>query len=391
MGRAFVALVLANARYWTTVAPVVRVELTRWERSAQVISDPLLRHCALCKLREERFNVELAATLATLAPRHQRRSTVKAIVALQVLYDYLDMLTERRLPNQLRDGRALFEAFTDALDLCVRPCPPVDTHECEPTDIEPASTYYRHHQGSGEDGGYLDELVHTIRGALALLPASEAIAAPARESACRCAEAQVLSHAAVYSGDSELERWSRRAAGGSTLGWPERLAGATASVLALHALIAAAADERTTHRDAREIDEAYLSIGAITMLDSLIDHEQDLARGEHGYRRHYPSSEEMVERLGALARDGAQQAQALPHGPHHVMTLAGVVAYYCSAPAANNPFARPVTTRVRRELQPLVTPALAVMRAWRLAKRLRLRLRRCLQPNTATRYLAQRG
>jgi hypothetical protein len=51
------------------------------------------------------------------------------------------------------------------------------------------------------------------------------------------------------------------------------------------------------------------------------------------------------------------------------MTLVGVAAYYLSAPTADSDFARPVAQSIRRELQPLMTPTLAVMQTWRLAKR----------------------
>jgi hypothetical protein len=52
-----------------------------------------------------------------------------------------------------------------------------------------------------------------------------------------------------------------------------------------HALLAAAADARTTAAEATRIDAAYFpSIGALTvLLDDLIDREEDLAGGEHNY------------------------------------------------------------------------------------------------------------
>ena len=53
------------------------------------------------------------------------------------------------------------------------------------------------------------------------------------------------------------------------------------------------------------------------------------------------------------------------------MTLVGVVAYYGSAPGAGSASALPVIAHMRSELRPLITPTLAIMRAWRLAKRLR--------------------
>src|SRR6185437_1289597 len=66
--RALVALALANARYWTSVALQVRRELRCWEHRARAIEDPELRVLALSKLRGEGFNAEAAAMAATLAP-----------------------------------------------------------------------------------------------------------------------------------------------------------------------------------------------------------------------------------------------------------------------------------------------------------------------------------
>ncbi len=353
MAQTGLALLLANLRYWTTVAPLVREQLARWERRAHAIPDPILRGLAMSKLREESFNVEVAATLATLAKPAHRRNTVEAIIALQVAYDYLDLLTEQPLPDPLA-GRCLFEALIDAVAPGERP----------------GVDYYRHHPRS-DDGGYLRELVGATRDALARLPRADVVANVAQRSAERCAEAQVLSHAAAESGTAELERWATREAGSSGLEWPELLAGATASVLAVHALIAAAADARTTLRDAEEIDAVYLWIGALTMLDSLVDREHDIATGELGYVECYERPELMGARLVNVARDAASRARLLPNSAHHIMTLVGVVAYYTSAPAASSPFARPVTAHVCAELRPLITPTLALMRGWRLAKRVR--------------------
>ena len=107
---------LANARYWTTVAPEVRAQLARWRTRATEIEDPKLRTLALHTLQEEGFAAEVAATLATLTPRRHRLAAIRGIVALEVMYDYLDGLTEQPTPDPLANGRQLFKAFTDALD-----------------------------------------------------------------------------------------------------------------------------------------------------------------------------------------------------------------------------------------------------------------------------------
>lgn len=358
--RAGGALTIMSARYWPTVAPLVREELRRWKQQARAIPDPFLRALALQKLHEESFNVAMAPTFATLAPRARRTHVVQAIVALQIIYDFLDGLTEQPVPDPLRNGQRLFEAFTDAVS----------------PDSEPDRDYYRENPRS-QDGGYLEELVAAVRSALAeLAPGADAIVAVAQIAAARVAGAQVRAHAVSQEGTAQLEEWAAREAAGTGLQWREFLAGAASSVIAVHALIAAAADRRTTPQQGARIDTAYISICAMaTMLDSLIDHDGDLGGRELqlGYMRYYPDRAILARELSTTARHAASKARTLPNAGHHLMTLVGVVAYYTSAPEANGEFARPLTANIRRELGPLIAPTLAFLRAWRLARRLRLR------------------
>jgi tetraprenyl-beta-curcumene synthase len=353
LARSSAALVLANVRYWSSVAPHVRAQLAHWELRARAIGDPELRALALGKLRDERFNALLAATLATLAPRSQRARVVEAIVAMQVLYDYSDVLSEQSHFDEDASAR-LFTAFTDA----VAPSP------------NSSGEYYAT-QPAFADGGYLQALVATVRGALATLPATGSIADVAQRSAARCAEAQILNHQASRSGIEEARSWATLQADGTGLGWQEFLAGASASVLAIGALIAAAATPGTTPQDAEQIDALYLSIGALTMLDSVVDLQEDIAAGQLGYLQYYDDPGVLAQRLASVARDGVTRARGLPNGSHHIVTLAGIVAYYASAPTASSDFARPLIAPVRKELAPLIAPTLALMRAWRAAKRVR--------------------
>jgi tetraprenyl-beta-curcumene synthase len=358
--RAVLALIVANIRFWPTVAPALAAQLERWERSANAIEDPRRRRLALVKLSDERFNSEVAATLATLAPRGSRKLVVEAIVAYEVMYDYLDGLTEQPTSDPIRDGHELYRAFTDAITL----------------DTPPTGNYHARHEGPG-DSDYLDELVETVRGALARLPAAHAVSSACVRAATRCAEAQIRAHAAPSLGAKQLERWATSQTEGTDMGWQEFLAGAASSVLSVHALIAAAADIRTNESEADEIDTVYLSICAVsTLLDSLIDHDRDQLAGQSGYVAFYDSHDLIARDLTNASRRAVEHATPLRNGAHHLMTLAGVASYYLSAPSANSSFAKPVAQHMRRELRPLVTPTLAVMHAWRLAKRIRRATRR---------------
>jgi hypothetical protein len=317
------ALSLANARYWPSVAPAARAQLSGWQRHAALIEDPRRRALALAKLREERFNPMLAATLATQAPRGLRPAVVQAVVATQVAYDYRDALQERAL--QLADD------YTRALD-------------------------------------------RAAQEACARLPGWSTVAEVAAAGAKRCAEAQRRGHQATGADDRQLRRWAERRAEGSGLGWPEWLAGAQASVLGTHALIALAAGGctgRAGRAEAVALDRLYLSIGALTMLDSLIDRGRASAAHELAYEHWYESPTQMGERLAAAARDARSRAQRAPGGAHHLTTLAGVVAFYASDPRARRPPAQLALVPVRAELGTALAPPLALMRAWRLAARAR--------------------
>ncbi len=354
--RAGLALLLATARYWTSVAPSVGRELKRWELRARAIEDPDLRALALSKLHGEGFHAEAAAMLATRAPRSHRGSVVEAIVALELLYDYLDGLTERPSSDPLGDGELLFGALVNAVTL-------VPTCTREPFEKPELN-----------DNGYLEGLSRAVVVAFARLPAAPAITEIAQRIAARSGQAQARMHAAPMLGTAQLQEWAAAQENGGGLHWRELVAGAASSVLVLHALIAAAADPHTTTENAGEIAAAYLpACVLLTLLDGLVDHEHDArpeGRAAAGYLGLYEEHSQLPDVLGDAARRAGSRLRALPGGADHAMILAGVVAYYGSAPGAQNALAAPVLARLRVELAPLMSPTLAVMRAWRGARRL---------------------
>jgi len=354
------ALVAANARFWPTVAPVVNRELGHWTaRVPLLVSDPALRRLASRKLEDERFNSEVAATLATLAPHPTRGAAIQAIVALELLFDYLDGRTELPSADPLGEGERLYAQFTSALS-------PSGPHEGERESEVP---------GVGRDaadGPYIRALAERARVLSRGLPAFATVAAIASAATRRCAEAQVRLHATSALGDAQLERWAEGHEQAAVLGWREFTGGCASSVLAAHALLAAAADPATDVQAARRIDDAYLAIGGlITMLDSLVDHGSDTARGEPGFIRLFGQPRELGLSIRALTREALARAREAPHADHHEMTLAGVVAYYTSHPGAREAHARGVVRIVRGELSPTIWPSLAVMVGWRSAKRAR--------------------
>lgn len=335
------ALAGMNIRLWTSVAPIVHRELAKWKQQAESIADPELREIALTKLTEERFNAQVAATLATLAPRRLRDSATEAIVAYEVMYDYLDGVTERPGPDPIREGKQLYQPLIA---------------------IGPAETPLN-------DSGYLQQLARVVQTRLLALPAAGAVAESAGRAALRCAEAQLRTHAAPTAGHEQLTCWARTGAAAHTMDWRMYLAGSASSVLNVHALIAAAADHRTNEKEAEALDLMYLQIGTLcTMLDSLIDHDHDTKHGQTGFDQLYDSKAVLGDALAHSINEAITISRELRNPAYHVMTVAGVVAYYTTAPSASSPYARPVATRVQRELQPLTCATLAMLRLWRTAK-----------------------
>jgi tetraprenyl-beta-curcumene synthase len=327
-------LVTALSRYWLRIYPIARREIERWRDRAEQIANPLVGAVARKSLEHEGLNAEGAALFAMLAPRALRTPVVRLLVCFQVMYDYLDALTEQPLENLLPISRQLHRALGAALG-----APP------------PAQDYYVHHP-HGDDGGYLEELVMNCRATFLALPAARVVAPFAVRAVERSAEGQSHSHAAVSTSREELVRWATRATPRSSgLYWWETAA-ASESSLVVHALLASAANPALTADAARRIANAYWPwvTGLNALLDDLVDLEEDLAEGTHSYVAHYPTPEIATRRLGAFAERAGRVVRCLPQGHRHTTILAAMTGFYLSAPGADAPAARGAAREVRDQL-----------------------------------------
>ncbi len=294
------ALALANLRYWPTVAPATSRELARWRGPAAEIPDPVLRTLALAKLAEEHFNAQVATTLATLAPAAGRELSTNAIVALELLFDYLDGRTEGLTEDPIGQGERLYEPFIAALTPTLH-----DRRRGQVCD-----------QGAPADWGYLSALSQRTRACLSRLPAAAVVASHALACAQRCAQAQTRIHAAAGLGEQQLYEWASQHARGSGLEWREYASGCASSVLAVHALIAAAANPASSELEARQIDAAYLAICAvITILDSLVDSDQERRQRAAGIHRTVRARRACGAATGTRARGARAHARSTPRRP----------------------------------------------------------------------------
>jgi len=311
-GRDVVAVPVALGIYRVRVVPQVRRELAAWREVAAAIPDPAERVTALSAIDEKGLNVEATAVFAILAPRRTRAIAIRAMVALQVAIDCLDSLGERGAPG---------------------------------------------------DSAYLDRLFGAFRESARALPAHAAVAKALERAVGRCGEGQAHTHAAERGDRTALEAWARELQAPPGYRWWEVAAGASSSVAA-HALIAAAADPRTSAAEAAPIDAAYFPpVGALTvLLDDLIDRDEDAVAGAHNYLAYYRDGEEAAARLELIAHLARARLAGLRHRHRHAAILAGVAGFYLSAAESETPYARPARERLLRSTGPAVRPIVAFMR-----------------------------
>jgi tetraprenyl-beta-curcumene synthase len=314
----------------------------------------MLRHLALLTQRGERGNYEGAAAYAVLVPRAYRAHVVRAVVAFQTTYDFVDTLSEQQCADPVANGRQLHLALLTALD---------------PDSDHP--DYYEHWPGS-HDSGYIRQLVQACRDALRTLPSYGAVAEPVLRAASTIVAYQSLNHEQASDRPPALAEWGATVAPpDSGLRWWEAAAGG-ASSMTVFALIAAAAKPGLSVDETTATKDAYFPwISALhVLLDSLIDRTKDLEHGHHNLIDHYSSPAEVAHRLGWIATHAVRGAQSLPDGEHHALILAAMTSFYLSAPATATPSARPAAERVLEAMGGLAAPTMAVLRAQRAASSL---------------------
>jgi tetraprenyl-beta-curcumene synthase len=311
----------------------------------------MLRRLALSTQDGERGNLEGAAAFAVLVPRSHRTKVVRAAVAFQAVYDYIDTLAEQPSSDPVANGHQLHLALLTALD-------PARDH----------ADYYRH-ISSGHDCRYIRSMIDTCRQACAALPSYESVADAAIQATKRMVTYQSLTHGRTGADHEALARWAKGLTPASSgLRWWETAAGA-ASSLGVFALIAAAAKPSISREEMDAMESAYFPwIGALhVLLDSLVDRAADEQSGHLSLIDHYTSPEETASRLSAIASRAVQGTEHVPQGIQHAMILTAMASFYLSAPGIEVPGAPLIVRGVLKSLGILARPAMVVLRTRRLA------------------------
>jgi tetraprenyl-beta-curcumene synthase len=331
--------VSAATRYSLTVYPRVRREVDHWRRRSRAIASPGLRALAVQNLDTEDTNLEGAAAFATFVAPMCRARVIRAQVAFQAAYDYVDSLAETPSSHPAANARQLHLSLFAAI---------APTTQCR--------DYYAQHN-ENDDGGYLVAIVEAARTSLTSLPSYEVVS-----QALQAGVARIVQYQTRIGEPQQLAAWTlTRMAPDCRLAWWE-LAAACGSSMAVFALMASATRPTVGTRELTDIERAYFPwIGALhTLLDSLIDRSDDLAVEQQSLIDYYGSEQAMIERLALLAVEARQRAQALPDGRDHTLILAGMVSLYLSSTQASLPPVRLVGVRLKKIIGPLTWPTVAV-------------------------------
>jgi tetraprenyl-beta-curcumene synthase len=329
--------------------PAVSRETLAWRVRAGAAPDAPLREDALDALGRKRGHIDGAA-LFWILPRRRNRRLLALLVAYEIIWDFLDNVNERGAASGLRNGRQLHRALSDGLDPSGR-----------------ISEHYRYHPWR-DDGGYLRALVELCRESCRSLPSYERIRDLVLQEATRSLVLAINHDPDPVRRDRSLQAWAQsELAARCDATWFE-LTGAASASLTVHALLALASEPGCRERAVAATHAVYgrwVSTVA-TMLDSYVDQAEDAASGDHSYIAHY-RDEAAVERVCALVRQAAQQAQALNDGARHAVLLASMVALYLSKDSARVPPLRSSTRALAAAGGTLTRLLLPILRLWRIA------------------------
>jgi tetraprenyl-beta-curcumene synthase len=350
--------------------PLVSREIRRWSALAATIPDPSVREEALDAIAHKRENTAGAA-LYTIVPNRRNARLLRLLVAYQIIFDFLDNLTE--LYPGPADALRFYLALAEALD-----------------PQTPVSDYFEH-RSCGGDGGYLRALVETCQAGCATFPSYSELCPHLRAAVAPSVIQGVIHDPVPERREAALRAWAMdQPCAERTMTWFEVAALVTGFVP--YGLLALASEGPL------DIDVVVKSLAAylpwialtMTMLDGYADMPEDAASGAHCYIDCYENAGCAGRRLTTIIERSMDEARKLPHGDRHAILIASMVAMYLSSDHAQAREMRAQTRTLARAGGALTCMLLPVLRLWRTAYLRRATdERRCKA--SAVRRLSQAG
>jgi tetraprenyl-beta-curcumene synthase len=332
--------------------PLTIHELRRWRARALRIPSSDVRQVALLALDRKRANTHGAALFAVI-PQKRSRALLRLLTTYQVLWDFLDSLSETWHGLTPADILHLHHALVNAID-----------------SREPIRDYYAR-LGLPDDGGYLRSLVEACRGCCRALPSFHKVA-PILHTEAKRIGVQAINHATEPAQiPLALRAWvTREYPGAHEVAWFE-IAAAAGANLAIYALFALAAETRCSTECIEKTYHAYFPwTGALaTMLDGFVDQFDDAQHGEHCYVTYYQSPDDATTQISRLVRRCLAETHFLENSERHTIVAASMVAMYLSRDSARTPLLSKASQQMAQAGGSLTCALLPVLRLWRVANK----------------------
>jgi tetraprenyl-beta-curcumene synthase len=284
---------------------------------------------AASSIEHKRFHAQGGSVYA-LYPGTPLSPSVKLIVSLQTISDYLDNLCDRMGTQEEAALRQLHLAVLEAVD-----------------PRGGLSDYYRLYPHKG-DHFYLNRLVQKCREQVEGIPAYSAVMGCIKKYAGLYSDLQVYKHLPQEVREDRMRNWAGRFA----QEYPEislwEFSAASGSTLGMFAMAAAAFNPSLTPQDVKELDSAYFPwiCGLHILLDYYIDLQEDLQHGDLNFVQYYKNMDECEERLSFFINRSFAACCRLNFPDFHRTVVMGLLAMYLSDAKALKEFNRAATLRL---------------------------------------------
>lgn len=282
-------------------------------------SGDILANQALASINRKTFHVQ-GGSIYALYPGTDFHYTVKFIVSLQTISDYLDDLCDRTGVYDESAFRQLHLAVEEAVDPSME-----------------ISDYYNFFPYKN-DNGYLRKLVNECRMHLSDLPSYTPAASYMKKYAELYSEMQTFKHLNGNIREERLKKWAEpyleQYPGLSC--W--EFAAAAGSTLGIFIMYAAASDPGLTGEEANNIDCAYFPwiCGLHILLDCYIDSQEDIQTGDLNFTYYYKNLKHCEDRISYFIQRSFECCKSLRYPEFHMTIVNGLLGMYLSDAKASS-------------------------------------------------------
>ena len=313
-------------KYIKRVFPKVDNELKQWADICKNAKDSILVEQGLASIGLKRFHAQ-GGCIYALYPDADLDNTIKFIVSLQTISDYLDNLCDRVGVQDEASFRQLHLSMLDAI-----------------APDQKASDYYLYYPYN-RDNNYLESLVKSCRSQISLLPSYNKVADTIKKYVALYSELQTYKHLSPNIREKRLSSWAKdqEKQNPDISCW--EFSAATGSTLGIFILFAAAHDPLLTVQEVCDIETAYFPwiCGLHILLDYYIDAREDIITGDLNFTYYYENLEICERRLSHFVDKSLECCKNLKYPDFHTTIIKGLLAMYLSDPKALRKGNKPIS------------------------------------------------